>query len=317
MFSGTNPVQAAPWRATQHASADVDEHAAHLSGWRQEYDQLGDGPFLGALDEVLGDGVQLFRERTSRRLRQRCEVWRGALWLGLTEADDGSRLNGRRAGAGTVMASGDDGSFELVSGDGHAIVGLVVSREALARHAPWWVPPARAEAACWQIAPQDRRAALARARAILALAAGGDPQPQQAALLDVAAGLLAALQPAPPERGNATSRRRLVAQVLEIVQADPERAPDVPELCARLHVSRRTLQYAFEEEAGISPLACLRSVRLNGVRRLLQRAAPGQTVQAAAVAWGFWNQSAFAADYRRHFGERASDTLARALQAAP
>ncbi|WP_036236300.1 helix-turn-helix domain-containing protein, partial [Methylibium sp. T29-B] len=85
------------------------------------------------------------------------------------------------------------------------------------------------------------------------------------------------------ERGNASARRRLVAQVRERIEAAPDRAPSVPELCAALHVSRRTLQYAFEDEVGVNPLAYLRSVRLNGVRRLLREAAPGLTVQRAAA----------------------------------
>ena len=312
MLSGTNPVQRAPWRAASRAARDVDEHAAHLSGWQQRYDQLGGGAFEGRLEEALGERVQLFRERTSRRLRQRCEVWPGALWIGLTEADDGSRLNGRRVPPGGVMASGTAGGFELVTPEGHAIVGLVVARDALQRHAPGLVLPAGEDAACWRVDPALRRDVLARARAVLALAAAGAAAPPESTVLELAATLIAAAQPAPPERGNAAARRRLVAQAHELVQAEPELPPSVDELCRRLHVSRRTLQYAFDEEAGVSPLAYLRSVRLNGVRRLLREPAPGQTVQAAAAAWGFWNLSAFAADYRRQFGERPSETLARA-----
>lgn len=309
MLQSTNRVQNAPWRAASRAACDVDEHAAHLSGWRQEYDQLGEGRFDGRLDEALADGVQLFRERTSQRLRQRCEVWRDAVWCGLTEADDGSRLNGRRVGAGAVMASGTDGSFELVSPAGHSIVGIVVSRALLARHAPALPLPESRDAAWWPLEPAQRRDALALARAILALAAAGQAPPPSA-LLDTVAGLLAA-RAVPRERGNAASRRHLVAQAHALVAASPERVPGVAELCAALHVSRRTLQYAFEEEAGVTPLAYLRSVRLNAVRRLLRAGRPGQTVQAAAQAWGFWNLSAFAADYRRQFGERPSETLAR------
>ncbi|WP_428423111.1 helix-turn-helix domain-containing protein [Methylibium sp.] len=312
----TNGVPPAPqadatWHARSLQSADVDEHASHLSGWRQEYDQLGGGGFTGRLDEAVSDGVQLFRERTSHRLRQRCEVWRDAVWCGITAADDGSRLDGRQVGAAGIMASGSDGSFELVSPAGHDIVGFVVARDALALHAPQLALPLSGGAAWWPVDPVQRQAALVHARAILVLAAAGVACDLRTAMLDVVAGLLATRGPSRPERGNASARRRLVAQVRERVEASPERAPSVPELCTALHVSRRTLQYAFEDEVGVNPLAYLRSVRLNGVRRLLREGAPGLTVQHAAARWGFWNQSAFASDYRRQFGERASDTLAR------
>jgi len=304
--------EGADWRARSRVAFDVNEHAANLSGWRQEYDQLGAGRFVGRIDEAVSGGVQLFREQTSQRLRQRCEVWPGAIWCGLTAADDGSRIDGRRVGSGGLMVSGSDGGFELVSPAGHDIVGFVVARDALALHAPAALEGSAGAAGWWPIDPQRRQAALAHVRAILSLAAAGVQADLRAAMLSVVAGLLETRGPERPARGNASARRRVVAQAHEIVEAAPERALSVPQLCEALHVSRRTLQYAFEDEAGVSPLAYLRSVRLNGVRRLLRDGGPEMTVQRAAARWGFWNLSGFASDYRRQFGERASETLARA-----
>lgn len=319
--------EAPAWRARTRVAHDVDEHAAQLSGWRQQYDQLGAGAFQGRLDEAVGDGVQLFREQTSHALRQRCELWPGALWCGITAVQDGSRLDGRTGADGGVMVSGS--GFELVSPAGHDIIGFVVGREVLLRHAE-----ARGQAldlgGCdqpgWRVLdPAQRGAALVQARAILALAAALPAaavagEALRAAMLDVAADLFGAPVDPRRARGNATARRRLVQQVRERLEASPASAPSVPELCASLHVSRRTLQYAFEDEVGVSPLAYLRSLRLNGVRRLLSAGcdAPGAerplTVADAAGRWGYWNLSQFASDYRRQFGERASDTLARARQ---
>ena len=53
-------------------------------------------------------------------------------------------------------------------------------------------------------------------------------------------------------------------------------------------------------------------MRLNGVRRMLRDPQVLCTVQQAAARWGFFNLSQFASDYRRQFGERASETLERA-----
>jgi AraC family ethanolamine operon transcriptional activator len=86
-------------------------------------------------------------------------------------------------------------------------------------------------------------------------------------------------------------------------------------LCERLHVSRRTLQYAFEAETDMGPNAYLRTLRLNGARRAL-RGGEAASVHEAAAACGFWNLSQFAHDYRYQFGERPSETLARAVQAS-
>lgn len=308
---------AAPsWRARTRVAHDVDEHAAQLSGWQQRYDQLGAGPFSGRLDEALGEGVQLFREQTSQALRQRCELWRDAVWCGITAVDDGSRLDGRAGSAGGVMVSGS--GFELVSPAGHDIIGFVVAREVLGRHAEARgreLDLDRLREPGWRVLDRaGRGAALAHARAILALAAAHDGAAAESlrqAMLDVASDLFGAAPDPRRERGNATTRRRLVLQVRERVESDPQRPHSVPELCAALHVSRRTLQYAFEDEVGLSPLAYLRSLRLNGVRRLLRESGGTLGVAEAAGRWGFWNLSQFASDYRRQFGERASQTIAR------
>ena len=84
----------------------------------------------------------------------------------------------------------------------------------------------------------------------------------------------------------------------------------VEDLCRVLAVSRRTLQYSFQEVLQINPVSYLRAMRLNGVRRALKAADPArQSVQDIAARWGFWHLSHFANDYRRMFGELPSETL--------
>jgi AraC family ethanolamine operon transcriptional activator len=58
----------------------------------------------------------------------------------------------------------------------------------------------------------------------------------------------------------------------------------------------------------------MRAIRLNGVRRELQKARCELcNVQDVAAAWGFWHMSQFATDYRKLFGLRPSDTLKGAM----
>ena len=131
---------------------------------------------------------------------------------------------------------------------------------------------------------------------------------------DLQAGVLAALfdacaQPADDGVGSAPSTRRwIVEQAREYVLAHRTRPVGVPELCEQLHVSRRTLQYCFQDVLGMAPATYLRTLRLNGARRDLCGRAAG-SVQDVAAAWGFWHLSQFATDYRRMFGKRPSETL--------
>jgi AraC family transcriptional regulator, ethanolamine operon transcriptional activator len=93
----------------------------------------------------------------------------------------------------------------------------------------------------------------------------------------------------------------------------------VPELCSQFHVSRRTLQYCFEETLGMTPMAYLRAIRLNGARRDLCSAEVRHSgaVQEIAAGWGFWHLSQFAADYRKLFGKRPSESLRDSVPGRP
>jgi AraC family ethanolamine operon transcriptional activator len=86
----------------------------------------------------------------------------------------------------------------------------------------------------------------------------------------------------------------------------------VPQLAQAVGVSQRTLEYAFREGLGITPLSFIRRCRLSGALRDLRRAPPSsQSVTAVATEWGFSDFGRFAAEYRRLFGSYPSQTLNR------
>jgi AraC family ethanolamine operon transcriptional activator len=47
---------------TLRDTLDADEHAACLTNWQQQYDQLSAGPFVGEFEEFCFGKVQIFRE---------------------------------------------------------------------------------------------------------------------------------------------------------------------------------------------------------------------------------------------------------------
>jgi AraC family ethanolamine operon transcriptional activator len=86
----------------------------------------------------------------------------------------------------------------------------------------------------------------------------------------------------------------------------------VTDLCDVAGVSERTLQYAFRELMGMTPLAYLTRLRLHRVRQALRAATLGTTtVTAEALRWGFWHFGHFSRAYRDCFAELPSDTLRR------
>jgi AraC family transcriptional regulator, ethanolamine operon transcriptional activator len=86
----------------------------------------------------------------------------------------------------------------------------------------------------------------------------------------------------------------------------------VTDLCVATGVSERTLEYAFQEVMGMSPVAYLTRLRLHRVRQALRMATHGSTtVSTQALSWGFWHMGDFSRAYKDCFGELPSETLRR------
>lgn len=86
----------------------------------------------------------------------------------------------------------------------------------------------------------------------------------------------------------------------------------VAEIAAAARLSVRGLQVGFQRAFGITPMAYLRTVRLEAARAdLLAADAEDQHVAAIARRWAFAHPGRFAALYRERFKERPTDTLRR------
>lgn len=265
-------------QAVVSVAHDADEQARNLIGWRQTYDQLAAGRFVGTLTELPLDTMKLFRESTSHLLRQACEVRGDAYWFGIPLVCDGSaRVDACRIGPGALAFRPGNVEFELVTPAQFSIYGVVVRGDVLRRYAEDVERRALDERLFTQRVMQVGDARLARLCALLgrrldgAVAMAG-PLPD-AQRDDLQAEVLAALfdacaQPADDGSGGAPSTRRwLVDQARDYVLAHRTRPVGVPELCEQLHVSRRTLQYCFQDVLGMAPATYLRTLRLNGAAR--------------------------------------------------
>jgi AraC family ethanolamine operon transcriptional activator len=297
---------------------DADQLASELTNWQQSYDQISSGLFQGALTELRLPGLQVFREGLNQAVRQSCRVWPDAIWFGLPDRGAPTRINGRQAAADWIMVQPGNVEFELVTPSAYRIYGIVASRQLLAESAlrlGCQIDWERVQSAEVLRVDGAARAACVRLLAQL-LPDGALPcgQPGGAAASSlwreaVLAALLELLDHSCVEPAMAASlqrRRQVVAQARDYILAHRTESITVPELCQQVHVSRRTLQYCFEDVLGISPILYLRTVRLNGVRREL---AGGRAIGELAGEWGLCNFSQFSSDYRKLFGMTPSASV--------
>ncbi|MES2739974.1 MAG: helix-turn-helix domain-containing protein [Pseudomonadota bacterium] len=328
--------QPAPCRTI--VTHDAHQLAGNLSRWERHYEQISTGRFVGALAELNGERWQVFQETISQAVRQSCRVWPGALWFGFLVRGDGSRLNGRPVAENAVLVRPGGQEFELMTPRAHAMLSVVMCGQLLADaareagvaldvnaigRAELLDGDGAARAQCMDaiaglLAPQD--AALASPHGSLSrLGQHGPPDftQRQAALTAALLSMLGKSGAQDRPSCHLQRRRHIVRQARDYMLAQRAQPISVPQLCAQVHVSRRTLQYCFEDVLGVSPMLYLRALRLNGVRRQLLEPVGGRiSIGQVAADWGFSSFSQFSCDYRKLFGESASTSVTgRALSA--
>jgi AraC family transcriptional regulator, ethanolamine operon transcriptional activator len=98
----------------------------------------------------------------------------------------------------------------------------------------------------------------------------------------------------------------------EFIRAHLKEPLSILQICRKVGVSRRQLEYAFNTTFGVGPTEYIRLARLNQIRRRLQSArASDRTVTEIAFDVGVTHLGRFAQSYRLLFGETPYRTLQR------
>lgn len=304
-------------------SSDADDHARNLSRWHQEYDQFSPGIFAGQIAELWLPDLQLFVESTSQVLHQTCVAWPDAIWFGIPLSAGESALIGAAEIFNDSVAIRPGGAeFELWTPLDYDIIGIVVREEAFVRYANEVEHiDGYSLLRQYKVAGVNREVKHEVSSKLVEILHRPDlPRPGSCVgsghklLQDQILGLLVRLlmtSHAPDTRVTAThlNRRRIVQKVRDYIISNPDENVSIPDLCRMLHVSRRTLQYCFQEVVGMSPVTYLRTVRLNEVRRRLFFGGRYGQVTEVAMSWGFKHLSQFSIYYQDLFGVLPSETV--------
>ncbi len=111
------------------------------------------------------------------------------------------------------------------------------------------------------------------------------------------------------EAGARYAAPRYVREAEQMMMEQAGEAPMISTVAAALGISTRSLSEGFRRFRGITPQQFLTAHRLDGLRRALEQAAPGETVTSIAAARGYTNLSAMNLGYRARFGESTAQTL--------
>lgn len=286
-----------------------------------EHVQLTDGPFHGRLmRSYLGDSI-LDTNAYSQDVLVRGSYPPDRITLGfIMSGREAGYFNGMRFAVNDIIVITEGAAMDAYRlPAGTQLVGLQTSRSRLEREGI--AIPARSRTVCYsKLCPE----ALQLGRYLKALVtpprgpritstqcAPGDGLTAED---DLIAGFRRAIDGSQDNNSRAYRARlqyraNILRQFEEVVQHHLSSELRMPDLCASIGISQRTLENLCNHYYGMSPRRYLTTRRLNAVRdHLLHAAAEGECIAAIAARFGFRHPGRFSQIYRSLFGELPSQT---------
>lgn len=302
------------------AMSDVHDHSFAVNGWEQVYSQLTPGRFESVVMQVQAPDFLFFRESTNRSVAQAGFPPRGLSSLALplqrpiSGTFQGYRLEGY---ALWLLDVGEEFRFytpetlhylgvSIPRAEMHTLATAVLGENAGTLLERNLVPVADEEG-------ERVGAELTRFLDAFQRQPGAFENPVSSKRFkdEILSVLLELFNPGRAEKRDVThaTYTEIVRRSERILKDHAEEPQTILDLCVALRCSRRTLQTSFQRVTNVSPVEYLRSVRLNGVHRLLRSTShEALMVGDAAAQWGFMHPSYFAREYRQLFGELPSQT---------
>lgn len=302
--------------------SEAFSNSAAFEGCDLEYIQLSTERYHCESREVILDGVRLFAETGNATVHRLGLAWANSYIFAIPcQMIQSGRANGRIWHRTIGAFRGEDELNVVVPP-----MKLLIASISRSVFVEYMSAVERAMAADWfthgiqLVGDACQVSRLAETVAVLLGACCAQPEilafPQARASITHA--LLDSLSPLvlegnTPEAASSVrlDRAKIVRKAREFALEKIDEPLQVIDICRAIGVSRRALQYSFQDVVGVNPIAYLRLLRLNGARRDLINADGALQVKDVAARWGFWHWSRFSADYRQMFNELPSETLHR------
>jgi AraC family ethanolamine operon transcriptional activator len=306
------------------ACVDASQLSSQMPGWNFEFTQLTPGALTAKGGVIALNNVLVSQIMLDQTLLRRGNAPRGSIAVLIPgSASSQAFVRGRRLAATQYISMADSAGIEMITRSHYVDVAIAIGPDA-------WRGTALTALCGSVVATAGPRWIERMVHAVRWLFAAIREYPQATARPEVRASLTdqflvvmadfgsGRADAEHPTRDARIQQRVAVERAREYIREKLAEPLPLSELCRYAHVQARALEYGFREITGLSPMAYVKSLRLNAVRRHLSRSdAAEHSISEIALDHGFWHLSQFAADYRKFFGETPTSTRhrARALHA--
>lgn len=299
---------------------EIDEVREYVRGWDVEFTQLERGQMVGCIEQVTSPDTNITRVRMSRAARQQASSPPGLLTFILSPAQPNwMQWCGQSVAPDSLLMHSPNSDVDLLSPSEWTVCPISIQEDKLLQIASRLERQETLGALRnhHSLRPENRqqvaelRVSISRILDFYHRSPGDDAFNRAGAHLIVELFEdLVMLLPSESVNTPLRDRSRTLKLALDYIHSAASEAITVGKVCEAVGVSWRTLDRSFREHLGVNPKTCIKTIRLQGVRRELANST-GETgyVADAANNWGFWHMGDFSRDYRREFGVLPSTTL--------
>lgn len=305
---------------------DIDEQAARLTGYEQQYQQLSRGHFNGSfLTCEIDNDLALYFEYTNQTLDQIAVVPNGYFAIGLLLESPGPTIfNSHVFNKGSAFIMQQNAILEATTAEGMKICVVHINTELMSKFCN-----EQFSGTCndklvdlsGSMIKSDKNTSTLYALICDFLQGAGEGNlclTQKNQLVTFKNALITAIEWAFVQEGNSriipsginTNRsHKIFHDACDLIKNKLCDDISVQYICDQLQISRRILEYAFYKNTYMSPGRYIKILRLNNIRReILSPENYSIPIGDLAAKWGVWHLSRFALDYRNLFDELPSST---------
>jgi AraC family transcriptional regulator, ethanolamine operon transcriptional activator len=305
---------------------DIDEQAARLTGYDQEYQQVSSGHFNGSfLTCEIDNDLSLYFESTNQVLLQTGVVPAGYFALGLLLESPGPMIfNSQEFTEGSAFLLSPNSEFSGTTIAGTKIWIINISTNLLQQCCDQQFLQ-RFDADSGKlpgtILKSEGRTGIlldmlydfleGRERSSIYLNDESQRMAFKKAFATVTEWIFSESDNDKSIRAESGSggKRKVFQQARDLINANIKDDIPVQFICRHLGISRRCLEYSFQEHVQMSPAKYIKLLRLNNIRReILSSENCVASIGDLAARWGIWHLGRFAKDYQILFGELPSST---------
>lgn len=296
---------------------DSDDIAGALTGWEQDYTQLGAGCLTAELVRVTFTDASLFFESSNLHLQQNMCPPPGQVVVGIPLYATGESLfNGQPLATDSILFLQGGRELEISAVGRLGMLGLCLDLSSVEQILETSEHALLSKAMDLRQIPLSAKSAGALRHtlgtSLRAFQQGDiDADCAESSKATITSGLQTALCGVSEtldsdlvkarNRKALAGRRQLVLAAIEVMRADLTSPLAIEEICSRLKTSERTLQYCFRQVCQTTPQQFSLALRLGEAKRRLKAPQPDAITQIA-FDLGFSSSSHFSSLYKRLYG---------------